>query len=347
MWKTNNKVFIVYFLLFCVGCTKAQQLTQIAEFGELKGTIAPVVQATVTLWQDDIFIQELSPDPQNGTFSIPELAPGPYTIKVAASDYQYYHQDINITAGQTNELRLSLTPVSATEPPATPPLPPPSPPINISDWRELITNLAVSKAQANQGEEITLTLTLTNPKNYPILISFPYCSWHPYFILTDTNNNEIWFSLHDMGFACMIGSDVLDPDETWTRTETWDGRDDHGNIVVPGTYSLTAIGLGYSELRPSLGEYTKSAVQKLYIQPADLSGFTGRITIQFKDDVTRQEARSILEAYGLVNLDFSLFAETILKRVYTTVPETEKAAIIQQLMQNPDIVEACPVSERE
>jgi hypothetical protein len=87
------------------------------------------------------------------------------------------------------------------------------------------------------------------------------------------------------------------------------------------------------------------ALARRYIFNQLLSGFTGRIAIKFKDDVTKQEAQDILNNQDFTNLDFSLFV--ILKHVYIIVPENEKTVIITRLKQNPDIVDAYPVSERE
>ncbi|MDD5259220.1 MAG: BsuPI-related putative proteinase inhibitor [bacterium] len=352
MRKTKDVVLIIFLLMYGLGCTKAQRLADLEKYGELKGTIIPATQVALTLLQEQKGIQQIDSIPQNGAFFIPALTPGSYKILVEAPNFQTFSQELTITADQVNEVNIILTPVSPPESPGTkelpesPPLVPIEPPNYSQNYQELITDLIVSKDYYSQGEKITLTLTLTNPKDFPLTIGFPYGNWHPYFILTDSTGQEVWFSLHHMGFICMVGHDVLDPGETWTHTETWDGRDNQGNIVAHGTYSLTAIGLGY-ELHPELGVFTKSAAKQLMIRPSDLSGFTGKILIKFKDEVSMQEARSILEGQGLSNLDFSWFSDTIMKFVRTVVSETEKAAIIQKLLQIPEIVDVCTVSDRE
>ncbi|MDD5492139.1 MAG: BsuPI-related putative proteinase inhibitor [bacterium] len=342
MWKIKNALFIVFFIFFCTGCTKAQKLAQLSEFGELKGTVTPVVQATITLYQDETEIQQVSSDPSSGKFNFPELTPGSYSIIVNASNYQKMHQEIIIVPDQNNEVVIALIPNSSVKPPETPPPISPDPdtkkpPITSEHYAELITDLVIEKDSFDQGEKIKLTVTMTNPKNYPITIGFSSGIWRPFFTLTDTNSNEIWFSQHHLGFICLWGEATINPGETWTHTETWDGRDNYGNIISPGTYFIKAFGLD---------TYTKSTGKEIHVLQADLSVFTGKIRIEFKDDVPISEARTILENQGLSNLDFSLFADTILKYVHIVVPETEKTAIIQRLKQNSDIIDACPISDR-
>lgn len=329
MRKTKKMIFVIFLLLFFIGCTKAQKLTSIAEFGGLKGEISPALQATITLYQNDTKILQANSDTQNGKFSMLELTPGVYNMTIAAPNYQNYQQDVTIFESQTNEIEIVLVPIPSKEPPESPP------PIFQHPYSELVTNLVIVKDSFNQGEQITLTVTMTNPKEYPIHVGFSTGRWRPSFTLTDTNNNEIWYSQHHMGFICLWAEVNINPGETWTHTETWDGRDDHGNIIASGKYTLTAEGLGES----------RSSGQEIHIQPVDLSGFTGRIAIEFKNDVTKQEAQDILENQGFTDLDFSLFV--ILKHVYIIVPENEKTGIISQLKQNSKIVEAYPVSERE
>ncbi len=329
MRKTKKMIFVILLLLFSVGCTKAQKLTSITEFGGLKGEILPALPATITLYQNDTKILQTNSDAQNGKFNIPELSPGAYHMTIVAPNYQNYQQDVTIAVNQTNEIEIVLVPIPSKEPPESPP------PISQHSYAELVTNLVIVKDSFNQGEQITLTVTMTNPKDYPIPIGFSTGMWRPSFTLTDTNNNEIWYSQHNMGFICLWAEGIINPGETWTHTETWDGRDDHGNIIASGKYILIAEGLGDS----------RSSGQEIYIRPVDLGGFTGRIAIKFKDDVTKQEAQDILNNQGFTNLDFSLFV--ILKHVYIILPENEKTGIITRLKQNSDIVDAYPVSDRE
>ena len=97
-----------------------------------------------------------------------------------------------------------------------------------------------------QGEPVSMTLSITNCGDEEVTRS--YSSGQRYdFVVSDTEQDEVWRWSHDKVFIQVIGSQVFAPGETVTYTEVWNQNDNTGEQVTPGQYDVLGIDVGCEE----------------------------------------------------------------------------------------------------
>lgn len=95
------------------------------------------------------------------------------------------------------------------------------------------------------GQSVHLTLTLTNPKDTDLTLSFR--SSHQYDFMIKRRDQEVWRWSHGRMFAQVLTRLVLAPHETRTIRAVWDQKDRDGKPVPSDSYAV--LGLLLSEDR--------------------------------------------------------------------------------------------------
>jgi hypothetical protein len=88
------------------------------------------------------------------------------------------------------------------------------------------------------GEPVTMTLTVTNPRPAPVTLAFAWSQQYDFEVRLGPKT--LWRWSTDRVFAQALTHRVLGPSEKWVLTESWDGRDDEGQIMAPGSYEIVA-----------------------------------------------------------------------------------------------------------
>ena len=130
------------------------------------------------------------------------------------------------------------------------PFPQPTP----SEPLELTAKLSLFSLPDNEG--ISATLWLLNNNNWPV--KRQYTSSQRYdMVVRDDTGDIVWRWSQDMAFSAVIGTNVLQPGEGISQTETWKLEDNAGSNVEPGSYELHMfdVGCGIDPIRQcDLGE---------------------------------------------------------------------------------------------
>ena len=103
------------------------------------------------------------------------------------------------------------------------------------------------RTEFSQGEPISMTLSITNCGDEEV-IRF-YSSGQRYdFVVSDTEQGEVWRWSHDKAFIQLLGQETFQPGVTVTYTEVWDQSSNTGEQVTPGQYDVLGIDVGCEEL---------------------------------------------------------------------------------------------------
>ena len=161
--------------------------------------------------------------------------------------------DVDVNGnGDVNSLdAMLILQNSIVEPlPGPGPFPQPTP----SEPLELTAKLSFFSLPDNEG--ISATLWLLNNNNWPV--KRQYTSSQRYdMVVRDDAGGIVWRWSQDMAFSAVIGTNVLQPGEGVSQTETWKFEDNAGSTVQPGSYELHMfdVGCGIDPIRQcDLGE---------------------------------------------------------------------------------------------
>ncbi|MCH8009697.1 MAG: hypothetical protein IIC91_12630 [Chloroflexi bacterium] len=161
--------------------------------------------------------------------------------------------DVDVNGdGDVNSLdAMLILQNSIVEPlPGPGPFPQPTP----SEPLELTAKLSLFSLPDNEG--ISATLWLLNNNNWPV--KRQYTSSQRYdMVVRDDTGDIVWRWSQDMAFSAVIGTNVLQPGEGISQTETWKFEDNAGSNVEPGSYELHMfdVGCGIDPIRQcDLGE---------------------------------------------------------------------------------------------
>ena len=104
----------------------------------------------------------------------------------------------------------------------------------------LDVSLAVGRPAIHPGESLYLRLTVSNPTDRPIRLSFPTSATAD-FRVESTDGGAVW-ALSGERAALQVANDVvLAPGESLSFEEVWLGRTGEGDSVSPGSYYAVGI----------------------------------------------------------------------------------------------------------
>ena len=110
----------------------------------------------------------------------------------------------------------------------------------------LLSDLTFSgdDGQYAPGEEIGMTLTLTNCGDNNVRLYYP-TSQRYVFIAEDIDSGvEVWRSSDELAFLQVEGQEVIPPEESLVYEETWDQLDRDGAQVPAARYKISAFSVG-------------------------------------------------------------------------------------------------------
>ena len=107
----------------------------------------------------------------------------------------------------------------------------------------LAANVRTDKPAYQPGEQVQFTLTVTNPGPAPVTYMRPLGpSGQRYdFFVRTADGRGVWHWSHGKVFTLALERHTLAPGETLTFNETWDQRDNNGQQVSAGTYTVTGV----------------------------------------------------------------------------------------------------------
>lgn len=129
---------------------------------------------------------------------------------------------------------------------------------------DLQISLSTDEQTYIPGQSVHLALTLTNPKDTDLTLSFR--SSHQYDFMIKRRDQEVWRWSHGRMFAQVLTQLVLAPHETRTFRATWDQKDRDGKQVPSDSYEV--LGLLLTEDR------TYTATTSMHILKPTPAGLT-------------------------------------------------------------------------
>ena len=115
------------------------------------------------------------------------------------------------------------------------------------DW--LIARLQTGQDEFSLGEDIPLTLTVTNCSDDSITRTTSSSQLYDFFILDD-QGEFVWFWSHDRAFAQAIVDLEYSSEPTTVYEEIWQQDTNAGNPVAPGTFEVRAVLHGSNQTEP-------------------------------------------------------------------------------------------------
>lgn len=103
----------------------------------------------------------------------------------------------------------------------------------------LALELQASRTALPPGGETELALTVTNQSGHPVKLDFR--SGQTYDLVISREGEEVWRWSYDRFFTQALRSITMEPGESMSFQETWEGRDNAGNTVPPGEYETVGI----------------------------------------------------------------------------------------------------------
>ncbi|MBI3945884.1 MAG: hypothetical protein HY321_08190 [Armatimonadetes bacterium] len=103
----------------------------------------------------------------------------------------------------------------------------------------LALSLRTSRETYRAGAPVEITLQVRNRSDRPLQLQFSSGRQHDFVALRD--GREVWRWSHDRVFTQALTRLPLQPGETRTFTATWDQRDNAGNPVALGSYTVVGI----------------------------------------------------------------------------------------------------------
>ncbi len=99
--------------------------------------------------------------------------------------------------------------------------------------------LRVPENRYRRGVPIPMALRVQNTGDRPILLQMP--TGQQYDFLVERDGTEVWRWSQGQVFTQALSNLTFDPDEVRTFTIAWDQRDNAGNLVPAGTYTISGI----------------------------------------------------------------------------------------------------------
>lgn len=113
------------------------------------------------------------------------------------------------------------------------------------DEKTLSLSLAANKTVYSRGEQVEITLTVTNTAKHPVTLSFASSKQYDFVIIQGDHVIRRWSD--GKMFAMVLTIEILGPQETKRYQMFWDQTDRTGRLVQPGSYKVA----GMLEMRSS------------------------------------------------------------------------------------------------
>ncbi len=107
----------------------------------------------------------------------------------------------------------------------------------------LAASVNVDKATYEPGEPVRMTLTIENVGTETKQLAFRDGQRYD-FIIMDAAGRQVWQWAADKVFIQVLGQEAIDPGQRLVYVEEWDQRDEVGNQVPPGTYTVRGSTVG-------------------------------------------------------------------------------------------------------
>lgn len=117
----------------------------------------------------------------------------------------------------------------------------PAPPFREPAADELDARLNTERTQFSQAQDqnVPLRLTVENEAAAPLRVEF--ATGQMYDFEVRRNGELVWNWAHDRAFTQALQYREIQPGQEMTFTESWDFRDNQGNLVPPGEYTVRGI----------------------------------------------------------------------------------------------------------
>jgi hypothetical protein len=112
--------------------------------------------------------------------------------------------------------------------------------------------VSTDKAQYAAGDTVRFTLQVTYNGSSPVIVERP--SFEADFVVRNANGQEIWRWTHGKAFTANIVNEQWAPGQSRSFSQTWDQRNNDGQAVGAGTYSV----VGFYSPFPSDGTQPQS-----------------------------------------------------------------------------------------
>ncbi len=169
--------------------------------------------------------------------------------------------------------------------------------------------VAVSTDQARYalGEPVQMQLTVQNRGFHPVTFEFATSQRYDFRVLRP-DGRLVWQWSHDKVFAQVLGSLVLQPQETRVYSERWDQVDTEGRPVPPGRYVVEGVfaartAPGWPSLVPRHPRVTIEIVRRpeqvFPLLPFRKVFVPGAVRVRFFPWATRDQIEGVLRDLGL------------------------------------------------
>jgi len=127
----------------------------------------------------------------------------------------------------------------------------------------LLYTMSTNKLQYRQGENITINLVKTNVSNSDINLRYRTSQRYDFVIKRGLDQREIWRWSRGQSFAQGTSNVVLSPGSRQVFRVSWDQRNNRGEQVKPGTYTIEGFNVaeGLREERISTTIIIRAAVE--------------------------------------------------------------------------------------
>jgi hypothetical protein len=107
----------------------------------------------------------------------------------------------------------------------------------------LVASVATDKSTYALGEPVQFTLQVRNTASAAVTVTLPTGQDYD-FIVRAADGTEVWRWSHDQAFTQVVRQATFGPGETKTFTTTWDQRNNDGQPVGAGQFTVTGVYTG-------------------------------------------------------------------------------------------------------
>lgn len=111
---------------------------------------------------------------------------------------------------------------------------------NAAVIRNLLYVFSTNRMLYFRGQPVQLQLIKTNVSNRPITLTYNTAQRFDFFVRRGVSGPVVWQWSADRSFAQVVERVTLRPGQSQVFTATWDQRNNRGNRVQPGVYTVQA-----------------------------------------------------------------------------------------------------------